>query len=192
MIEENTEDEILDQDVEFVPDEENSGGSSMSGDSKLKKQKEKIDKIKEEKEEYLLNWQKERADFLNYKREETSRLERARAIGFEKGVMGTIKMLDTFDMAFANKDAWNQVDANWRVGVEYIYNQGIGFLEDSGIIVINPIADSVVDPMLCDAVETMETEDTAMDGTISNVIQKGYRHGDSIIRPARVRVYKIA
>jgi molecular chaperone GrpE len=185
-------DQIMDnEDVEFVPDEENSGGSSLSGESKLAKQKDKLESLKAEKEEYLLNWQKERADFVNYKRDEESRLKRARDLGFERGSMGTIKMLDTFDMAMANKDAWNNVDANWRMGVEYIYNQGVQFLEDAGIVVINPGHGSPVDPMLCDAVETAPADDIALDGTISNVIQKGYRNGDSIIRPARVSVYKI-
>ncbi len=184
-------DEILNEDVEFVPDEENSGGSSMSGEAKLNKQKDKLEALKAEKEEYLLNWQKERADFMNYKREEESRIKHARNIGFERGAMGVIKMLDTFDMAMANTESWNSVDANWRVGVEYIYNQGIQFLEDAGIVVINPAVGSPVDPKLSDAVETAETDDTALDGTISNVIQKGYKTKDSIIRPARVSVYKI-
>lgn len=182
----------IDSDVEFVPDEENSGGSSLSGESKLNRQKEKLDKLKAEKDEYLLNWQKERADFVNYKRDEVARLDRARAIGFEKGIMGTIKMLDTFDMAMSNKDAWNSVDANWRMGVEYIYQQGAQSLEDAGISTISPSLGGPVDPMLCDAVETTTTDDIALDGTIANVIQKGYKSKDSIIRPARVSVYKFS
>lgn len=178
-------------DVEFVADEENSGGNSLSGESKLAKSKDKIEKLKEEKEEYLLNWQRERADFLNYKKDEESRLVRSRAIGFERGAGGVIKMLDTFDMAMANNDAWNNVDANWRMGVEYIYQQGIQFLQDNGVEIISPNAGEVVDHNLHDAVETVTTEDENMDGKISTVSQKGYRTKDSVLRPAKVVVYKI-
>ncbi len=178
-------------DVVFSPDEENSGGSSLSGESKLKKQKEKLDKVHAEKEEYLLNWQKERADFLNYKKDEESRIARARAIGFERGVMGTIKMLDTFDMAMGNADAWNAVDSNWRMGVEYIYQQGVQFLQDHGIETIDPVLGIDVDPNIHDVIEIINTDDEKQDNKVAKIIQKGYRTKDSVIRPAKVAVYKL-
>lgn len=180
----------LNDDVIFTPDEENSGGNSLSGEAKLGKQKEKIEKLEKERDEYLLNWQKERADFLNYKKEEDARLNRARAIGFEKGAMGVIKMLDTFDMAFANKDAWNNVDATWRMGVEYIHQQGLQFLQDNGIEVIDPKTGDKVDPMLHEVIETEDSDDASLDGTISRVIQKGYKTKDMTLRPAKVVTYK--
>lgn len=182
--------DTIDDDVVFTPDEENSGGNSLSGEAKLDKQKDKIDKLISERDEYLLNWQKERADFVNYKKEEDSRLARARAIGMERGSMGVIKMLDTFDMAFANKDAWNSVDANWRMGVEYIYGQGIQFLQDAGIDAIDPQPGDSVDPMLHEAIETEDTDDFTLDGKISHAIQKGYKTKDGTLRPAKVVVYK--
>lgn len=182
--------ENLVDDVEFMPDEENSGGNSLSGESKLAKQKDKLDALKAEKEEYLLNWQKERAEFMNYKRDEESRLKRARDLGFEKGIGGAIKMLDTFDMAMTNQDAWNNVDANWRMGVEYIYQQGVQFLEDAGIQIINPKIGESVDPSIHDAVESTDTNNSELDHTVAKVVQKGYRTKDSVIRPAKVAVYK--
>lgn len=187
---ENNEIDTDFDDVEFAPDEENSGGNSLSGESKLKKLTLDLEKAKKEKEEYLLNWQKERADFQNFKRTEDDRLTRAKNIGFEKGIMGVIKMLDTFDMAFANKASWENIDANWRMGVEYIYQQGIQFLEDNMITVINPNNNSTVDINLHDAVESVDTDDESKDSLIANVLQKGYKMKDTVIRPARVQVYK--
>jgi molecular chaperone GrpE len=183
--------EILNDDITFTPDEENSGGSTLSGESKLNKQKEKIDKLSAERDEYLLNWQKERADFVNYKREEEARITRARAIGFEKGLAGVIKMLDTYEMAKSNTDAWNSVDANWRTGIEYIFNEGIKFLEESGVQTISPNVGDMLDHNIHDAVETVDTDDQKLDGLVAKLIQKGYRNKDSIIRPAKVGVYKI-
>ena len=138
-----------------------------------------------------MNWQKERADFVNYKREEDVRLNRARAIGFERGLEGVIKMLDTFDMAMVNKDSWSSVDANWRMGVEYIYNEGLKFLQDSGIEIIEPTLTSAVDPNIHESVETIDTNDEKLDHTVASVIQKGYRTSEYVIRPAKVAVYTL-
>lgn len=184
------EQDIFD-DVEFIADEENSGGNSLSGESKLQKSKDKIDKIKQEREEYLLNWQKERANFVNYKRDEESRITRARNLGFERGAMGVIKMLDTFDMAMANQESWNNVDANWRMGIEYIYNEGNKFLLENGITIIEPKDGDKLDHNLHEAVETIQNDDENKDGLISKTIKKGYSTKDYTIRPAQVSVYKI-
>lgn len=183
--------ESLNDDVEFVADEENSDGNSLSGESKLQKSKDKIDKIKQEREEYLLNWQKERADFVNYKRDEESRIARARNLGFERGAMGVIKMLDTFDMAMANQESWNNVDANWRMGIEYIYNEGNKFLSENGITTIEPKDGDKLDHNLHEAVETIKEDNENKDGLISKTIKKGYKTKDYTIRPAQVSVYKI-
>ncbi len=183
-------DNMDNDDVVFMPDEENSGGNSLSGEAKLDKQKQKIEDLKKERDEYLLNWQKERADFLNYKKEEDNRLNRARIIGFERGAMGVIRMLDTFDMAFSNKETWNNVDSSWRMGVEYIHQQGLQFLNDAGIEVIDPKAEDKVNPLLHEVIDTEETDDESLNGTISKVIQKGYKTKDSILRPAKVVTYK--
>ncbi len=183
--------EIID-DVTFTPDEENSGGSTLSGESKLKKNAEKIDKLSTERDEYLLNWQKERADFVNYKREDESRIARARAIGFEKGLAGIIKMLDTYEMAKSNTETWNSVDANWRTGIEYIFNEGVKFLDESGVQTISPNMGDMLDHNIHDAVETVDTDDQNQDGLVAKLIQKGYRTKDNVIRPAKVGVYKLS
>jgi molecular chaperone GrpE (heat shock protein) len=120
------------------------------------------------------------------------RLNRARSVGFERGLEGVIKMLDTFDMAMSNTESWNSVDANWRMGVEYIYNEGLKFLQDSGIEIINPEINSVVDPNIHESVENIQITEENLDHTIANVVQKGYKTKEYIIRPAKVGVYTVA
>ena len=50
---------------EFVPEDEAEEGPGL-----VKKLREKLKKAVEEKQEYLEGWQRARADFANYKREE--------------------------------------------------------------------------------------------------------------------------
>ena len=44
-----------------------------------------------------------------------------------------LTVLDSFNMAFANKDTWEKVDENWRKGIEYIYAQLNNIFEEYGV-----------------------------------------------------------
>ena len=70
---------------------------------------------------------------MNLERSEETKRKELRAhitAGFVEDLLPT---LDSFDMAFANKEAWEKVDANWRAGVEYIYQQLVRTVEDYGV-----------------------------------------------------------
>src|SRR6185503_4276281 len=98
----------------------------------LKKLRGDLKQAKKEKEEYLTGWQKERADFANYKREEEGRRGMFREV-VEEGILSRfLSVVDSFNMAFANKENWAKVDANWRKGVEYIYAQLNTIFEEYG------------------------------------------------------------
>ena len=73
--------------------------------------------------EYLTGWQKERADFANYKKQEDDRRANFSEVIRERILTRFLSVLDSFNMAFANKDTWAKVDENWRRGVEHIYAQ---------------------------------------------------------------------
>src|SRR3989344_3097936 len=73
--------------------------------------------------EYLNGWQKERADFANYRKQEDDRRVNFSESIRERILTKFLAILDSFNMAFANKDSWNKVDENWRKGVEYIFAQ---------------------------------------------------------------------
>ncbi len=157
----------------------------------LKKLRKDVKEAKKEKEEYLGNWQRERADFANFKREEADRLARAETRGREKLVDALLPALDSFDMAMANKEAWEKVDANWRMGVEYIRSQIKGAFEGAGVEEISPSTGSAFDPMQHESVGIEETSDAEKNHTVAIVMQKGYKIGERIIRPARVKLFSI-
>jgi molecular chaperone GrpE len=100
---------------------------------KITKLKEKLKKIQIEKDEYMNGWQRERADFVNFKKRAEE--ERKDYIKFanENLLEEMLTVLESFDMAFMNKEQWNSVPENWRVGVEYIHSQLIKILDDNGL-----------------------------------------------------------
>lgn len=154
----------------------------------LKKLRERLRKCEEEKKEYLDGWQRMRADFANARKEEDMRRGELIKFASEGLVEDLLPILDSFSMAFSNKEAWEKVDANWRKGVEYIHTQFLSVLESRGLVEIG-VAGEHMDPRIHVAIETIPTDDTHKEDTVSEVIQKGYRLHSKVIRPARVKAW---
>lgn len=176
-------DEYSTDDVQFegIEEEENPGIA-------LKKLREKLRACEAEKKEYLDGWQRMRADFANARKEEDARRGELIKFASEGLVEDLLPILDSFTMAFANREAWEKVDTNWRKGVEYIYTQLFSILESRGLIEIGNVGESV-DPRNHIAIEMVSTDDTTKEHTVAEVIQKGYRLHSKVIRPARVKVW---
>ncbi len=156
---------------------EDEGESSIA---LVKKIKEKIKKLEIEKTEYMDGWQRERADFVNYKKRiEGEKLEVIKYSN-ENLVSDIIPVLDSFDMAFSNKEAWEKVDKNWRVGVEYIYTQLVKVLGENGLKEMNPLGEKF-DPKFHVAEEHIEIDDEKKDGVIVTVKKKGYMLNDRVV-----------
>lgn len=178
------------QDVTF--EESTDEGVERSAAEKVKKLKEKITILEKEKAEYLTGWQRARADYVNLQKTVEEDRKRLKDIFTESFIADFIPVVDSFHMAFANKDAWEKVDANWRTGVEYIYNQLMNTLESHGLKAFGETGD-MFDPAKYEAVGEQEreekTDDTSKDHTVAKIIQKGFMLGESVVRPARVVVY---
>ena len=129
-----------------------------------------------------------RADFANARKEEETRRGEMIKFAAEGLVEDLLPVLDSFAMAFGNKEAWEKVDANWRKGVEYIYAQMYSVLESRGITEIGKVGEPV-DPRLHVAIEEVPPPSEKEAGTVSEVIQKGYRLHNKVIRPANVKVF---
>lgn len=162
-------------------------GTADLVDGKLKKVKDQLKKCKEEKQEYLDSLQRARADYINLKKrseEEKAGLKDYIVEDFATDILGVI---DSFEMAFKDKESWNKAPENWRKGIEFIYNQLISVLEARGIKEISPLGDEF-NPKLHHSIETVDTDDTDQDGKVVEVMQKGYMAKDKMIRFASVKV----
>ena len=155
----------------------------------LKKFRNELKQAKKEKEEYLTGWQKERAEFANYRKQEDDRRSMFSESVRERIITRFLTVSDSFNMAFANREAWEKVDENWRKGVEYIYSQMNTIFEEYGVKPIGEV-DENFDPNIHQSIDVVETDKKELDHKVANVIQKGYKLGDRVIRPARVNVYE--
>ena len=155
----------------------------------LKKLRNNLKTCKAEKEEYLNGWQKERADFANYRKEEDARRNNYSKTIREQILTRFLTVLDSFNMAFSNKEAWKKVDKNWCQGIEYIYTQLNSIFTEYDVKEIGQIGEDF-DPNLHQSVEITKTNKKENNNKISLVIQKGYKFSDRVIRAARVNVFE--
>ncbi|MCI5108223.1 MAG: nucleotide exchange factor GrpE [Candidatus Pacebacteria bacterium] len=169
----------INEDIVFESEEES------TPQDKLKKIKNKLKSCETERKEYLEGWQKARADLINLRKQDEEEKKRIREFAKEDVVLDLVSVLDSFDMAFSNKESWQSVSEEWRVGVEYIHSQLLSIMQSYGLTEINPVNEKF-DPELCEAVETREGKDNI----VVEVIRKGYRLKDKIVRTAKVAVGK--
>lgn len=175
-----------DKDVSLEPDEELGDVASVA--AKIKKLKEELANCKKERAEYLAGWQRAKADFINREKELSGEFARAMQVGEERVIREMLRVLDSFEMAFANKSAWEAVDKNWRHGVEYIYSQLLDVLEQFGITPIKALGETF-DPARHESIGNVEVSEKERDGKIAEIVSPGYLLREKVFRPVRVKVW---
>ncbi len=185
---EETNENNFSDDVSF--EEVNEEGEPMDSESaraSIKKLKEKIKLLESEKQEYLDLSQRTRADYANFKKEVDANRVSDRKFATKRFIEELLPVLDSYDMAQANKEAWEAVDKNWRMGIEYIFAQLRTVLEAEGVSQFGKIGDTF-DPLLHETMESVEVDTDEMHDKVVKILQNGYKMHDSILRPARVHI----
>src|SRR3989338_4076705 len=85
----------------------------------VKKLREKLKICEQERQEYLSGWQRAKADLINARKRDEEGMRELAKFANEGLIVELIPVLDSFEMAMKNKEAWDKVEKNWRVGVEY-------------------------------------------------------------------------
>lgn len=153
----------------------------------IKKLREKLKVAQAEAKQYLDGWQREKADFINIRRRDDETKSEFLKFAKEEIVSDILPVLDSFELATANKASWEGAPAEWRKGMESIFNQLQNTLERHGVKKIYPLGHAF-DPKLHEAVSTALVNEKGEDHTVVQVLQTGYELGGKVIRPARVIV----
>lgn len=137
---------------------------------------------REKAQTYMNNWQRTAADFQNYKRRvEEERGEMARFANAAL-VINLLPMLDDLERALATVDS-ALAGLTWVDGIRLIHRKFQAVLEMAGIQEID--ADGhMFDPAMHEAIAQQPGEESK----VLSVVQKGYRLGDRVVRPAMVIV----
>jgi molecular chaperone GrpE len=135
--------------------------------------------------DYFEGWQRERADFANYKR----RIERDQIAMSQNITIDTVKkylsVLDDMERALKARPT-DETAAAWANGIELILRKLQNILDAEGVKRI-PAETEEFNPSRHEAISHEESPDHTS-GQIIEVIQQGYTLGDRVIRPALVRV----
>jgi len=149
--------------------------------------KGELEKCRKQKDEYLAGWQRARADFLNYKKEEIERLKKVMEYGSEELILKILPILDSLEKA-ETQIPLDFKDNEWVKGILQVKSQFQDFLKKEGVKEIKTIGERF-DPNFHEALEEVEVKNKEV-GKIVKEIQKGYTLNNKVIRPAKVKITK--
>jgi molecular chaperone GrpE len=156
-------------------------------EDKLKELELKLAECEKAKKEYLAGWQRARADFLNYQKEELKRTAELMEFSKKELLIKVLGILDNIERAighFTEKEKGSE----WAKGIIQIRDQFRKFLEEEGVEEIKSEGEKF-DPNFHEAVGETEVEGKEA-GYVVEVLQKGYLLKGKLLRPAKVRVSK--
>ena len=152
---------------------------------KDKKENQDIEKISNDRDEYLDGWKRAKADLINYKKDEFKRLEEVARFSNQQIVMDLIKVVDSFELAVSVIEK----EGSAEKGIYMIKSQLMDVLSKYGVEVIEVNVGDVFDPNIHEAITTVET-DEAKDDQVAEEVERGYTMGGRVLRATRVKVYK--
>jgi molecular chaperone GrpE len=147
---------------------------------------EKLAQTEQERDEYKAGWQRAKADFINYKKEEEARLQEIARYGSKELIKDLILILDGYDLAL--RVAKNSNEKVMDEGIIIIRSQIEDILKKRGLEKIAISPGDVFDPAVAEAM--LEIESEYPPGSVVDVAEQGYRLHEKILRPARVIVSK--
>lgn len=151
------------------------------------KTKKELEKCQKERQDYLAGWQRSRADFLNYKKEEMERFGEILKYANESLILQILPILDDFEKA--EKEISDELKKNeYFKGMLQIKKQLQDLLKNQGIEEIKSLGEKF-DPNFQEVVETVEVKDKES-GVIVEEIKKGYKLNGKVVRPAKVKINK--
>ena len=137
-------------------------------------------------DEYLAALQRERAEFVNFKRRSAEERLASAGLANESLISKVLAIADDFDRAIDARPAELEGDA-WSEGVAAIDRKLRLLLESEGVSAIDALPGTPFDPRQHEAVVNVPGS-ALRDGEIVEEIRRGYRLRERVIRPALVAV----
>lgn len=154
--------------------------------AEIEQLQKELAEVKQQKDQYLAGWQRERADLLNYKKDEMERIEGLMKYANAEFLLKIFPMLDNIDRAVQNIPEAERQNKTIQ-GFMMIGSQVNDFLKSQGIEEVP--ATGKFNPEFHEAVGEEQAKDKES-GEIIEVIEKGYIHSGKLLRPAKVKIAK--
>lgn len=136
--------------------------------------KNKYLRLLAENENTKKRWEKERQEFAKRSKELI--------------ITDFLHPIDSLESALGFAKEMSEEVSNWALGFKMILTQLKDVLVNHGVVAIQSKG-KLFDPHMHEAIEVVDSEDVPA-GTILEEFVRGYRMGDRVIRPARVKVAK--
>lgn len=143
---------------------------------------DRVAELERERDEHLDHLRRLKAEFDNFRKRTAREHEALTARAGERLVKALLPVLD--DLERALEAAAEHEEAKLEEGVRLVHRELEGILRREGLVEIE--TDGRFDPHAHEALLSQPSE--AEEGSVIQVIQKGYRLGDLVLRPSRVVV----
>ena len=137
-------------------------------------------------EDYLVALQRERAEFLNFKRRTAEERDRDLGLAAEDLIRKVLVLADDFDRAIDARPASIAEDP-WFEGISAIDRKLRILLESEGVTSIDAMPGTPFDPREHEAIATVAGTGRP-EGEIVETARRGYRLRERVLRPALVAV----
>jgi molecular chaperone GrpE len=137
-------------------------------------------------DEYLSALQRERAEFLNFKRRTAEERERDLGLAGDDLIRKVLGVADDFDRAIEARPP-ELADNAWAEGIAAIDRKLRSLLESEGVSQIDAAPGRAFDPRQHDAIANVPGTGRP-EGEIVDEVRRGYRLRDRVLRPALVAV----
>jgi len=154
--------------------------------SAKKNSRDPLTECQEKMEEYKAGWLRAKADYANLQKRTAA--SSGEAIKFANAglILELLPVVDNFQSAYSTLPAELE-DDNWAQGIGFIKQQLEKLLEDNKVVVIKAVGEKF-DPNFHEAVEQVAAKEK--EGMVVEEVLRGYKLGDKVIRPAKVKVAK--
>src|SRR3954452_21395167 len=143
---------------------------------------ERLAEVERERDEYLNDLKRVAADFENYRKRVARDQEGLVARAHERLGKELLPVLDDLERAF--EAAAQHEEAKLEEGVRLVYRELVEALAREGLV--RGETGEALEAHVPEALASQPPE--GEDGSVIEVLQKGYRLGDRVLRPARVVV----
>lgn len=168
------------KEVELNPDD-----LKNSIKKKLAKKDEEIEKLKLESDKWKNEYYRAYADMANLRKDIQKDHSEAVKYRLEGFVSDLVSVLDSFEIALKH-DPKSEETKNFLTGFQFVHSNLMNILENEGISIITPKLDDKFDEKVMQAVDKIQ--DDGEENLVKEVILKGYKLHDHLIRPAMVKV----
>lgn len=150
-------------------------------------EKTELEKITEERDEYLDRFQRATADFANFQKRMRRDVDDARKYAATPFALELLSVIDNLERAL--ESASQSMDDGFLQGFTMIREQILALMEKNGVTPIEAV-NKPFDPNFHDALLEVE-DDSLPDKTVVDELEKGYMIHERLLRPTRVRVSRV-